>query len=127
MNSTVGWALAVVAVALGYAQWGWRGAIVGITLAVFWLLLQFSRAMRVMRQAGEAPVGHVDNAVMLHSKLRTGMRLMEILPLTRSLGVKVADEPETFVWSDAAGDSVRIELAGGRCVRWELTRRSPQT
>lgn len=127
MNSTVGWALAVVAVALGYAQWGWRGAIVGITLAVFWLLLQFSRAMRVMRQAGEAPVGHVDNAVMLHSKLRTGMRLMEILPLTRSLGVKVADEPETFVWSDAAGDSVRIELADGRCVRWELTRRSPQT
>jgi hypothetical protein len=122
MNPWIGWTLAVLAIAIGYAQYGWKGAVLGVTMVVFWLLLQFSKAMRVMRGAAQAPVGRVESAVMLHSKLREGMRLLEILPLTRSLGRKVADEPETFEWTDASGASVRVEFVGGRCRRWSLAR-----
>lgn len=127
MNATIGWALAVLAVALGYVQWGWQGVVLAITVIVFWLLLQLSRALRVMRQAGGAPVGHVDSAVMLHSRLRKGMRLLDIIPLTRSLGEKVDDPQrattvESFRWSDASGASVTLELREGRLTRWELSR-----
>lgn len=125
MNATIGWALAVLAVAVGYAQWGWPGVVLAITVIVFWLLLQFSRALRVMRQAGGAPVGHVDSAVMLHSRLRAGMRLMDIIPMTRSLGQgveRVAGAPETFVWTDPSGAAVRVELTAGRLHHWTLQR-----
>ena len=122
MNAAIGWALAVMAIAVGYVQWGWPGVVLGISVVAFWMLLQFSRAMRVMRQASQAPVGHVPSAVMLHAKLNTGMRLLEILPLTRSLGQKLADEPETFAWADEAGDRVVVELRGGRCSAFRLER-----
>jgi uncharacterized protein (DUF58 family) len=122
MNAAIGWGLAVLAVAVGYWQWGWPGVVLGVTLVVFWMLLQFSRVMRVMRQASGAPVGHVPSAVMLHAKLKPGMRLLEILPITRSLGRKLADDPETFAWSDESGATVTIELVDGRCTAWRLTR-----
>ena len=126
MNAWIGWTLAVLAVALGYLQWGWRGVLLALTVIVFWLLLQFRKVLRVMRAAGAAPVGQVPNAVMLHSRLRPGMRLTDILPLTRSLGRKVSDEtgttPEAFEWADGAGDRVTVELRRGRLVRSTLTR-----
>ena len=125
MNPILGWGLAVLGTALAYVQYGWQGVLFAITMVVFWLLLQFSRAMRVMRMAANAPVGHVDSAVMLQAKLKTGMRLLEILPLTRSLGRKVADDPETFVWTDTSGAAVRVELVNGRCTRWQLERPEP--
>jgi hypothetical protein len=124
-NVVIGWALAVAAVALGYVQWGWPGVALGVSVVVFWLLLQFSRAMRVMKTAGAAPLGHVDSAVMLHAKLSKGMTLMQILPLTRSLGVKVSDVPETFEWRDTSGAVLRVELARGRCNAWTLRRGEP--
>ena len=133
MNAWTGWALAALAVAMGWNQWGWQGVVLAVTLIVFWLLLQFSRSVRVMSQAAQAPVGHVDSAVMLHAKLRTGMRLLDILPLTRSLGQKVdleaasststgAAADEVFEWSDASGARVRVVMARGRCAQWSLLR-----
>jgi hypothetical protein len=122
MNPIVGWSLAAVAVALAWLQWGWQGPVLALTMIVFWLLLQFSRALRAMRLAAQAPVGRVPSAVMLHAKLRRGRRLLDILPLTGSLGEKVANDPETFVWRDASGASVRVELVRGRCVCWRLER-----
>ena len=123
MNAaTIGWALAVAAVAVGYAGYGWRGVLLAVTVIVFWLLLQFSRALRVMRLAAQAPVGQVSSAVMLHAKLQPGMPLMAVIKLTRSLGRKVRDEPETFAWRDESGAEVEIEFAGGRCQVWRLTR-----
>ena len=123
MNAaTIGWALAVAAVAVGYAGYGWRGVLLAVTVIVFWLLLQFSRALRVMRLAAQAPVGQVPSAVMLHAKLQPGMPLMAVIKLTLSLGRKVRDEPETFAWRDESGAEVEIEFAGGRCQVWRLTR-----
>lgn len=123
MNSLVAWGLAVLAIAVGYASYGWPGVLLGLTVVVFWLLLQFSRVMRAMRQASNRPVGLIDNAVMLNAKLATGMRLIDILPLTKSLGSKLSDAPETFAWLDAGGDGVEVELVGGRLSAWRLKRR----
>jgi hypothetical protein len=121
-NPLIGWALAAVAVAVGYLQWGWQGVVLAVTVIVFWLLLQFSRALRVLRNAGQSPVGTVPNAVMLHAKLQRGQPLPEILKFTKSLGKKVVDDPETFEWRDAGGDAVRVELRAGRLERWTLQR-----
>jgi len=122
MNAKLGWALAVLAVALGYVQYGWQGVVVAISAVVFWLLMQFTRAMRAMRTAGGAPVGSVASAVMLNAKLKPGLRLMDVITLTHSLGEKLADEPETYRWTDGAGVSVTVELAKGKCRRWTLAR-----
>ena len=126
-NPVVGWALAALAIAIGYVQWGWSGVVLAFTMIVFWLLLQFSRALRVLRNAGQAPVGRVPNAVMLHAKLQRGQRLPQILVLTKCLGSKIADDPETFEWRDGGGDAVRIELRGGRLDRWDLQRAAATT
>ena len=122
MNAKLGWALAVLAVALGYWQYGWPGAVMAVSAVVFWLLMQFTRAMRAMRVAGSAPLGSVASAVMLNAKLRTGQRLMDVITLTRSLGEKLSDEPETYRWTDGSGVSVAIEFNRGQCVRWTLAR-----
>jgi hypothetical protein len=53
------------------------------------------------------------------------MPLMDILTRTRSLGEKLADEPETWRWRDGAGDSVRVELIAGRLASWTLERGEP--
>ena len=122
MNAKLGWGLAALALALGYWFFGWRGVALAVSGMVFWLLLQFSRSMRVMRTAAGAPIGSVPRAVMLHARLQVGMPLMKILLLTRSLGEKLADEPETYRWTDAAGAQVTVELAAGRCTGWRLQR-----
>ncbi|MDP3085088.1 MAG: hypothetical protein Q8N44_15545 [Rubrivivax sp.] len=122
MNPLLSWGLAVAAVVTGYVGYGWPGVALAATVIVFWLLLQFSRALRVMRQAAERPLASVDSAVMLQSRLLVGMHMMKIVTMTRSLGRKVADDPETFVWEDANGHAVRVEMRGGRCQAWQLQR-----
>jgi len=125
MSALVGWTLAAAALAVGWLSYGWRGVVLALTVIVFWLLLQFSRTLRLLRSAGQAPLGHVDSALMLQSHLRAGMRLPAVIGLTRSLGRKVHEEPETFAWRDTGGDEVEIEFIGGRCTRWTLRRADP--
>ena len=122
MTAWIGWALAVLALAAGYASYGWPGLLLGLGVVVFWLLLQFSRALRVLRVASARPLGTVPNAVMLHAGLRTGLRLPQVLALTRSLGRRVAEDPETWAWRDDAGDEVLVELREGRVAAWRLQR-----
>ena len=118
----MGWLLAVASVAAGWVGYGWRGVALAVTVIVFWLLLQFSRSLRVLQQAARQPVGSVPNAVMLHSKLARGMTLPQVLKLTRSLGREVSAQPEIWAWADAGGDEVQVELQGGRVARWDLKR-----
>lgn len=126
MNPIVGWSLAVLAVAAGFVGWGWPGVVLALTVVVFWLLLQFSQTLRVLRAAGQRPVGHVQSAIMLNSRLRAGLRLLDVIRLTGSLGHKLGDEagsvPEAWRWVDAGGDAVRVELASGRVSAWRLER-----
>jgi hypothetical protein len=122
LNPIVGWGLAVVGIAAGYVGWGWPGVVLGVTVTVFWLLLQFSRSLRVLKQAARSPVGHVDSAVMLHSKLKAGMPLMQVLVLTRSLGTRLSETPERWGWADPGGARVSLEFDGGKLASWQLSR-----
>ncbi len=122
MTAWFGWGLAVAALAVGYASYGWAGVVLALGVVVFWLLLQFSRALRVLRVASERPVGQVPSAVMLHARLRSGLRLPQVLALTRSLGQRAAVTPETWAWRDDGGDEVQVELHDGRVTAWRLLR-----
>jgi hypothetical protein len=122
MNPVLGWALAAVFVAAAWQQYGWQGALFALTAVVFWLLLQFNRAMRVMKNASNAPIGHVRSAVMLHSKMKPGITLMQVIQMTRSLGRKLSDDPECFEWADDSGARVQATFRKGRCTSWQLER-----
>lgn len=123
MNQWLGGALALAALILGGIFFGWQGVILALSGVIFWLLMQFSRLMRVMRMAQSSPVGSIESAVMLNAKLREGLRMLDVLPLTRSLGRKLASEPEeVWGWSDAGGVRVELVFAKGRLQRWQLLR-----
>ncbi len=102
--------------------YGWQGVVVMLSVGVFWLLLQFNRSLRVLKNAGHAPVGKVPSGVMLNARLRAGMNMMQIVGLTRSLGRRVAQDPETWAWSDEGGVRVTLVMNRGRLESWELTR-----
>lgn len=122
MDPRWGWPLAVAALVIGWMQWGWQGLVMGATIVAFWLVLQFSRAMRVMRDAGQAPVGHVKSAVMMNAKLKPGLRIIDVVQMTRSLGEQLSAQPERWRWHDDGGDAVELEFTRGRLVRWTLQR-----
>ncbi|WP_372525462.1 hypothetical protein [Piscinibacter sp.] len=122
MNPILGWALAAAAVAAAWQAYRWPGVALAATVIVFWLLLQFSRAVRVMKNAADAPVGHVGSAVMLNAKLRRGMTMMQVVSSTRSLGRKHPSEPDSWIWADDSGASVTLTLRAGKLLRWTLDR-----
>ena len=128
-HPAIGWALALAAFVAGYVAYGWRGVALAFTATVFWLLLQFSRALRTLRTAGSNPKGQVANAVMLQARLSRGMRLQQVLKLTQSLGLALpppepgaARDTEHYAWTDAGGDEVRVVLRQGRVTEWVLRR-----
>lgn len=122
MNTWIGSALALAALISGGLLYGWKGVILALTIVVFWLLLQFAKLMRIMRMASDAPVGHIESAVMLNAKLQAGMKLIELLPMTRSLGRKLSDTPETYGWIDPGGIQVEVVMASGKVQSWSMVR-----
>jgi hypothetical protein len=120
--AVIGWALAAAALVAGWLSYGWRGVVLALSVIAFWLLLQASRTLRVLRNAAQSPLGHVDSAVMLNAKLSVGLRLAEVMAMTRSLGRKVSDGPEVFAWRDGGGDEVEATFVNGRCTHWQLRR-----
>ncbi|HEX5634048.1 MAG TPA: hypothetical protein VFX50_12505 [Gemmatimonadales bacterium] len=122
MNNLLGAVLAAAFVALAYWQYGWQGAVFAVTATVFWMLLQFNRALRTMKRAAGSPVGHVGSAVMLNARLKPGLTLMQVIDLTRSLGRKLSDDPERYAWTDASGARVEATFRRGRCTEWSLHR-----
>lgn len=122
MNPIVGWGLAVLALAAGWQAYGWQGVVMAVSLIVFWLLLQFSRAMRAMKNAATAPKGHVGSAVMVNAKLKAGMTLMQVITLTESLGERVSETPETWAWADDGHSRVTLVFEGAKLKSWQLTR-----
>ncbi|HEY8708075.1 MAG TPA: hypothetical protein VIM34_08760, partial [Burkholderiaceae bacterium] len=122
MNPIVGWALALVALAAGWRGYGWPGLALAASVIVFWLLIQFNRSVKVMRNAANAPIGHIDSAVMLHAKLRTGLPMIQVVTLTKSLGRRVAERSETWAWADTSACEVTVVFDKGRCTSWALHR-----
>lgn len=122
MHPLIGWFLAVAAVGMAAKAYGWQGAVFALTMVVFWLLLQLSRALRAMKRAASRPVGHVDSAVMLNARLRSGMTMLQIIGLTRSLGRRVTTQPEVWRWQDEGGSVVTLTMGAGKLSEWTLDR-----
>ena len=63
---------------------------------------------------------------MLHAGLHLGMRLPQILLLTRSLGRRLDEsrhaDVESYAWRDSGGDEVVVDLRGGQLTAWRLQR-----
>ena len=118
-------AAAALMVLLAYRAYGWGGVALAAGALVFWLLLHFTRMMQVFRRAANRPVGYVDSAVVLHSRLRTGVNLLHVVGLARALGQRQGAEdaqPEVFRWTDNGGSHVTCTFAAGRLVAWDLWR-----
>lgn len=120
MNRLVGILLALAAIVAGTYFFGWKGAVLGTSCVIFYLLMQFSQLMRVMRTAQSSPVGHVSSAIMLNSKLHAGMKLIDLIRMCKSLGIKV--EENTYRWTDTGGDAVDVVMERGVVARWTLIR-----
>ena len=122
MNPWLGWALAALFVALAWQGYGWQGLLFALSAIVFWLLLQFNRSVRVMKNTSHAPVGHVGSAVMLNARLRPGMTLLQVITLTKSLGRKLDAAGEAWAWEDESGSRVELHFVGGKLTRFTLVR-----
>ena len=127
MNPVLGWGMAAVAVVAGWYSYRWPGVALAASVIVFWLLIQFNRSLKVLRNAGSAPIGHIDSAVMLNAKLQAGMPMIKVVALTRSLGRRVSEEPERWAWADAGGSEVVVGFDKGICKSWVLNRPAEAT
>jgi hypothetical protein len=122
MNPILGWALVAILFAAGWQAYGWQGVLAAFSATVFWLLLQFNRAVRVMKNAGGAPVGHIDSAVMLNARLKPGLTMLQVVALTKSLGRKVDEGGDTWAWRDASDSEVTLYFVNGKLQRHVLER-----
>ncbi|MEI7785868.1 MAG: glycerate kinase [Betaproteobacteria bacterium] len=107
----------VLLIALGYYYAGWSGVALSAGALVMWILLHFTRLMRVLQRAAQRPMGYLDSAVMLNVKLKPRMTLMHVIAMTRALGelrsVKDA-QPEVYRWTDGTDSWVECTFVGGR-------------
>ena len=139
--------IGVVVLLVGaWRAWGWPGvALVGGGL-LMWLLLHFTRMMKVLERARDRPVGYCGSAVMLNAKLRPGVNLLHVIAMTRALGEQLGEkdaQPEIWRWTDGArllriprrqagplgAGAARGRAAGGgsaRAVKWLIPRLHPQ-
>ena len=122
MNARLGWLLAAVFAFAAWRAYELAGLAFAASAIVFWLLLQFNRAVRVMKNAADSPVGHVASAVMFHAGLARGMTMIQIVTKTKSLGRKVEGSDDDWRWSDDGGASVVLHFERGRLVRWQIER-----
>ena len=117
--------LGVVVVAVAYRGFGWPGVALAVGGIVMWMLLHFTRMMKVLQRAANRPVGYCDSAVMLNAKLRPGVNLLHVMAMTRAVGEPLSEkdaQPEVFRWTDAGGSHVTCEFTDGKLVGWTLFR-----
>ena len=122
MNARLGWLLAALFTFAAWRAYDWAGLAFAASAIVFWLLLQFNRAVRVMKNAAASPVGHIASAVMFHAGLARGMTMLQIVTKTKSLGRKVEGSDDDWRWSDDGGASVVLHFERGRLERGGIER-----
>ena len=122
------WAVPAVCLALmvlGWRFYGGKGLALALGAVVMWFLLHTTRLMTVLRRASERPVGTVDSAVMLNSRLKRGLSLLHVIAMTRALGAQQSPpqaDPEIWRWADASLAAVDCTFVGGRLAEWRLHR-----
>jgi hypothetical protein len=118
----------LVGIALVFVAWrnyGWPGVAGVVGAIVMWMLLHFTRMMKVLQRASQRPVGYCDSAVMLNARLRPGVNLLHVLAMTKAVGEQLSpkeQQPEVYRWTDGSASSVTCEFARGRLVKWDLLR-----
>ena len=120
--------LGVVLVIVAWQSAGWAGVALVVSGIVMWMLLHFTRVMKVLQRASARPVGYCDSAVMLNAKLRPGVNLLHVVAMTRSLGEQLSDkevQPEVYRWTDGSASHVTCEFGHGKLRKWTLYR--PET
>ncbi len=117
--------LGVAMVVIAWQSGGWPGVALVVSGIVMWLLLHFTRAMKVLQRAGDRPIGYVDSAVMFNAKLRPGVNMLHVVAMTKALGEQLSpkdEQPEVFRWTDGSASHVTREFREGKLVKWELVR-----
>ena len=115
----------VVGTALAYRSYGWQGVAGAISIVVFWVLLNFSRTMAVLKRTTHRPIGYVDSAVMLNAKLKPNATLLHVVAMTRALGLLKSvkgEQPEVFEWKDGTESTVTCTFVGGKLAHHVLLR-----
>ena len=115
----------VILVVAAYRASGWGGVALAVGVLFMWVLLHFTRLMRVLQRAANRPIGYVDSAVMLNAKLKPGVTLLHVLAMTRALGEQLTAkdvQPELYRWTDGSESTVSCEFLHGKLVKWELNR-----
>ena len=110
---------------LSFRAFGWWGFSLASSGIIFWLLQHVTRLMKTMESAAERPMGSLDNAVMFHSQLHRGQRLLKVIGMAGSLGQLQTEkgvQPEIFAWQDEAGDRVECTFQEGRLTDWHMQR-----
>ncbi|MCC2673872.1 MAG: glycerate kinase [Ramlibacter sp.] len=117
--------LGVAVVAVAWRSAGWAGVAMAVGGIVMWMLLHFTRMMKVLQRASNRPVGYVDSAVMLNAKLRPRVSLLHVVAMTRALGEQLSpkdEQPEVYRWTDGSQSHVTCTFLHGKLVKWELAR-----
>ena len=120
--------LGVVVIAAAWRAYGWPGVAMAASGIVMWMLLHFTRMMKVLQRASNQPVGYVASAVMLNAKLRPKVNLLHVVAMTRSLGEQLSEkdvQPEVYRWTDGTASHVTCTFDNGKLVKWELVRPQP--
>jgi hypothetical protein len=119
------WAMGALLIAVSYTKFGWTGVALVVTGIMFWMLLHFTRMMTVLKRATNAPMGYVASAVMLNAKLKTGVTLLHVTAMTKSLGALQTEkdaQPEIYRWTDTGGSHVTGTFVGGKLAEFVLWR-----
>jgi hypothetical protein len=122
VDPRLGWLLAVIFAAATSLGHGLPGVAFAASAIVFWPLLTLNRTLRVMRNAGQAPVGRIDSAVMLHASLARGTTMPHVVGKTNRLGLKVDGSADDRRWSEVGGADVVLRFERGRLASWRIER-----
>jgi hypothetical protein len=123
---TINLALTVSALLAGWWAFRWAGLVLAITVLTFWSVLQFNRASRQLRNVADRPKGMVDSVVTLQSKLAYGMTMPEVLAISNSLGQRMNERNNDWLWRDSYGNQIIVTLRRGSVERWSATRTDAQ-
>lgn len=124
-RTTLWWAAMAVVMWGAWRQYGGLGLLLAFSMLMFWFTIQFSQTLRVLKRAAGQPKGTVAHALKLHVKLKPGMKLLNVVGMTGSLGEMLSEpdaQPEVFRWSDASGSSVTAHFLDGRLVEHHIQR-----
>jgi hypothetical protein len=119
---TINAVLMAAALLAGWWSFRWSGLVLAFTVIAFWSILQFNRASRQLRNVADRPKGMVDSVVTLQSKLSHGMTMAEVLDISKSLGQRMNERGNDWLWRDSYGNQIVVSFRRGNVERWSATR-----